>query len=293
MMDKVLLRTHRKHVSYAWGAAIGLLLIFSAPAHSNTIIFVTPSNAQVGGSPVDVQADFTLNSTTHQITITLLNLELNIQRDFQGISSIQVSLSNLSGNLTPTLAGSPAPSYSGIDVSDNSAPVSHPGLADTWTPTQSTATNLIFCTNCPGGGNNDLLIGGPDPGPGANTGTYHGGNPGLYGKSPFILASGATYSSGPLAGLVSDPTWTLNVPQLTASSTVTGVTFGFGTQWGSNITTGQDPAPAPEPGAGSLVFTGCFMVGLSVFFRQRRASLIRQPVSLPPGRSERERSAEG
>ena len=88
-------------------------------------------------------------------------------------------------------------------------------------------------------GSKQLLIGGPNP----ITGLYdaalaNGVTPA--GHQPYILASGGTYSSGPLSGptftgLKSSPEWVLNVPQLTATSAVTGVPFGFGTAYAAAL----------------------------------------------------------
>lgn len=274
-MGNVLVRTqlNTKKVGSALGMV--LFLISAAPARSSSVIFTTSPGALVTGSPVDAEADFILDSVNHTITITLLNHEVNPQRDFQALSSIQVTISNLSGGLTPGVNSS---SFSGIDVSSGSAPVSHPGLTNVWTAAQSTATNLIFCTNCPGGGNTDLLIGAPDP----VTGTYHGGNTGLYNKTPFLLATGGTYTTGPFVGLISKPTWVLSVPQLTASSTITAVTFGFGTAWGSNTSVAQQQtSAAPEPGGVSLALGGCLMIGFSAFSRQRRLARVRSVGRVP------------
>jgi hypothetical protein len=269
--------------------------VLSAPAWSATYTFATAPGAQTFGAGttgfnVDISGTFDVNLLTHQITISLLNLEDNPARDFQLLGSASITLTNLDHTVVtaPSLVAGSA-SFEAIDVTPAISIPSQP--ANAWLPQGSGAAGaytegpniLSFCADCPtNGGSKQLLIGGPNP----STGNYD--NPALNssitgpGHQPWILASGVPYSSGPLAGLTAadtSPTWVINVPQLTANSTITGVTFGFGTAWGQDtalgvLQSGQDPPPtgAPEPGAGLLMLTGCLLIGGSVHFKHRGRS---------------------
>jgi hypothetical protein len=239
---------------------------------------------------------FTLDLVNQTMTIDLLNLELNPQYDFQILGSVQITLSNLNGSATaPTVQSS---SFTAMNVASSTPTALGSQPANKWAfPTiaggaYAVGPNILeFCVDCISTlGSKQLIIGGPNP----VTGLYDAAGSGITsaGHQPYILGSGGTYSSGPLSGptfsgLKSSPEWVLKVPQLTATSAVTGVTFGFGTAYASSqFVTGQDPAPVPEPGVGSLVFTGCFLIGVSAFLRQRRPSPVNQPLSPPPGRAQ-------
>ena len=267
--------TQKNLTRLIWGIPLALLMIFPRPARSNTIfVFDTAPGATVGGQHVNIHAIFTLDPINHLITLDIINLQKDIARDFQALSSVQIAMDTLNGSPTaPTVQSS---SFSEIDVTSTSNPptVTSPKVANAWRfPTAGaysvgSSTTLTFCTNCPTQGNGELIIGGPNP----SNGLYDAGNPSLYNTphQPYILGSGDTYSSGPFTGLDSSPEWILNVPQLSANTTITGVTFGFGTAWGTNTTLGQNDTPTPEPGAASLVFTGGLLIGVSVFLRRRK-----------------------
>lgn len=281
-MMKVLERTQKIPTRLTRALPLVFLLMFSAPARSSTFIFVTPPGATTSNAgafvPVDVKATFTLDLVNQTITVDLLNLELNPQFDYQALGSVQISLSNLNGSATPPTVLSS--SFSAINLHSAPTPAAvSPTPANVWAYPTSGAYAvgpgiLEFCADCIGNlGSKQLVMGGPN----ASTGLYDAAGSSITstGHQPYILGSGDTYSSGDLQGLNSTPEWVLKVPQLSPTTTVTAATFGFGTAYvSSQFVTGQaqDPALAPEPGAGSLVFTGCFLIGLSVFLKQRRSS---------------------
>ncbi|HTS30040.1 MAG TPA: PEP-CTERM sorting domain-containing protein [Bryobacteraceae bacterium] len=255
-----------------------LLMIPAVPAWSTTYTFATAPGAQTSNSgtnyAVDIQAILTLNTVTQTVVIQLLNLEDNPQTDLQMLGSIQITFSGLKSGVTtaPTVTAS---SFTAIDVTSSS---SQPTVvtrtpATTWhsAQTPSSTANEIFCTDCPGGGSKQLLIGGPSSAGGVS-GDYSNANGSITspGHQPEVIASGQTYTGGNLAGVNTSPQWTLFVPELGSNSTITAVSFGFGTQWGaSGSTVTAQLQTVPEPGAGSLVLLGVCLMGAGVSFKHR------------------------
>jgi len=86
-----------------------------------------------------------------------------------------------------------------------------------------------------------------------NGGTYASGNPGLVSHNPYTI--------GPA-------TFTLALGGVTSATTITGVTFSFGTGPDTFLQTGPNPPPPiPEPTSIALLGTG--MAGLAAMIRRR------------------------
>jgi hypothetical protein len=242
------------------------LAIFAHPAGASTFVYATGNNASVGGFGVNDWISITLDPNDGKITVQIQNLEQNPARDFQLISSVQIFMSGLdASNLTtPSVFSS---SFSAVQVEGANPTAVTPTPSNAWGFATATGVNwggaysvgnginggkgdLTFCTNCPSGGNKQLIISGPD-----TNNQYD--NPSLNNSittaahNPYILGSGATYTTGPFAGLNSSPSWVLTVPQLTASTVVTDVVFGYGTAWGT-----YEYDFNPEPGTTILIGSG-------------------------------------
>ena len=277
-------------------ASIGL----APPAHSYTISFATGPVIELPGPnfagtarTVDVNATFTLNAVTQQITISAQNLlerdGIDISSITQAVGAIEFTLSSTgsgvtSGSQAVSITGETGGSYVNISTTSSSIQPS-PGnwgavkLAEApASGTNPTALPAIgpntyeICVICDSrvssgatGSPKGMLISGPsDP----TTGAYSGAGSSLNAAhSPFLLASGDTYNSGPLNGAGSTPTWVLTLPanSLTANTTVSRVTFYFGSlayEW-------QADGLTPEPGSWIMMISGLGAIGW--FVRKRKA----------------------
>ena len=238
-------------------------IIFSTQATAATFNYATPQGQTEGSSlPVSVSAAIDLvNSTT--LIVTLTNLLSDPTADNQALDSFVFSVT---GNLGITSITSSAKT---LTISSNgtysvSAVASSSGWNTGWSNGSTTTIGLcdINNTGCFGAGANwpkDILVGGP------NTTTN------LYGHANGSLSS---KSHTPL--LFETVTFTVNgtnLPSYTLlPSTVSNVTFGFGTAIGE-LATGvetsvvPDVPEAPEPSTGMLWISG---LGLIVMGALRR-----------------------
>ncbi len=252
---------------------LSIPLLLSGKASASTYIFATAPGATVSGFPVDITVTFIVDPVAQTITIQPENLQADIIRDIQALSSMQITLSNLNTSTTaPSVISS---SYSAFNIDRNGVETSttatnHWGFPTGGAYSVGTGSTLTFCTNCPTGGNIELLIGAPG---GAN-GTYSDANGSVTNgaHNPWILACATVTgcNSGNLSGLNSTPQWILSVPQLTSTSAITAVTFGYGTGWGTWTSTSVNDTPTPEPGSLALMLAGAAVIG---FARYRRRSI--------------------
>jgi hypothetical protein len=237
--------------------------ISSSAARANTIVFAT--GVQHLTSEISAEAQFDIDTTAQTVTIHLLNLENNPS----GITSV---LGSLRFNITGAGA-TPAP----VEVSDNVSTFGIDGsgnpftqnAADAWKASNIGGNTIAFCTTCANGGNNVLIIGGPNA-----SGTYTG-NGSIRSHSPFIIGSGQVYSSpSALAGLDTAPSWTFKFSGITPGQPVviSNVVFGFGTgqNYGTDFYTMQTytEIDAPEPETYVLGMTGFGLMLASAALRR-------------------------
>ena len=263
---------------------------------------ITPTtalNASTGGTgPIDVSASFSFNTTTQQITIGLLNLlaqdGIAITGVPQAISGIEFTLGNTGTGITSTYTPLTVTETGGtyIDInSKTSTTLASPQPANGWqaaelapraagggpAPTYYPAignNTLTLCTICnPNGtgigggltGNpTQMLVSGPSD---LTTDAYGNANGSLTagGHQPLLLASGATYSGGVLNGKNSAPVWTVQLPanSLLATTTITSVTFYFGSLYYEYDAVGD----SPEPATNLLMLSGLL---LTAWFGRKR-----------------------
>jgi hypothetical protein len=218
-----------------------------------------------GSNPVEVnvQINLTFNVTAHTITISLIDLEMDPQSIPQILSGVEIDFNNLSAG---TLGGT-INSFSGttfkidgntgapINVTSVSSATWQVGSAGTTPGAGYGANTLALCEICKFSGNGpaELAIGGPN----ATSGAYNTGG-GLATKphQPYLLASGATYATGPFAGTISTPTWVLSVPLLNVNTNVSNIHFFFGSAYDFN----QEVDLLPEPGPIPMVMGGLLLI---------------------------------
>jgi hypothetical protein len=230
------------------------LLIFLATSFSTallsaaTITFATMPGSTVGDGAVDAEVTFTPGAGS--LVITLTDLLANPKSAGQLISDLQFSLSSSS---TPMLSGSSA---NLVTVNgDGSTTSAGTGVTTGW-GFGTFGGGFILCVICPDG-----LSQGPSAqptqeiiGPGPYT-TANGSIAGNNGHNPFIDQSA---------------TFTISDSAITANTTVSDVTFSFGTTFGAGNSTspgiGLSPT-VPEPTTYALCAAG--LLGLACVRRRR------------------------
>jgi hypothetical protein len=242
--------------------------IFAGSSQASVMVFSTGATT-LGGSPINASAEFDFDPTNHRITIYLLNLQQNPADITSVLGSIRFTVSGAGANPTGTVQSS---SFATFDIQGSNpgkgTPIADPNSPETntWNYIQVSGTQMALCTTCAAGGNNNLIIGGPNA-----SGVFSAGNGSIYSHQPFILGSGATYASGALQNMDSTPYWVINVPTETPAITVSAVIFGFGTatNFGANSIE-VDTFTTPEPGPLVCVFAGLGLIGLGAWKRRSR-----------------------
>jgi hypothetical protein len=260
----------------------------------------------VSPGPVDVSASFTLDTTNQRVVIGLLNLlsqdvasgNQNIIGVSQAISGIEFTFGNAGTGITSTFTSLSVSETGGTYLnvtSKTSTTLASPQPANGWQaavlaphdaggstgttpPTAYPAVGsgvVTLCTICDPNGMtsnpSQMLISGPSNTTtdvyGSINGSISGG-----GHQPLLLASGDTYSAGILNGKNSAPVWTVQLPinSLLSTTTITSVTFFFGSQYYEYEAFGD----SPEPATFAMMFSGLL---LAAWFGRKR--LVRKPES--------------
>jgi len=223
-------------------ALILLASIFSfacvLPARAAVITYGTPGGSSTGGQPVSAEVTFT--TSTNLLQVTLTNKQADPTSAVQCLSGLRFHLSTgqTSGSLT---------SSSGTDRTVNND--------DTYTDGGTVTTGWLLATVA-----SDLMLddlGGDSPehtivGPPNGSNLYPSGNSSIKnGSHNPHLAPTATFS--------------LNVPGVTAASTISSVVFQFNTSAGNNVS----GIIVPEP-AGLSILGVASLMGLA---RTRRPAI--------------------
>jgi hypothetical protein len=210
-----------------WSAAlrssltVSVIVLTSTFAHGAIIGFNTPAGATTGGQPVSAKATFT--TSANQVSILLENLQANPTSIVQCLSGLQFTISS-GQNAGALSASSGAERVIAVDGTYADAA----GTTSTgWslsTVASSLKLNLLGTPTAP----DHTIIGPPN---GANLYTGNGS-----------IVNGA---HSPFIGL--NATFVINVPGVTAQSTITSTTFQFNTAGGNTV------PGVPEPTAAGVI----------------------------------------
>jgi hypothetical protein len=232
-------------------SALLLVALSSTIATAATTTFSTATGATNGGESVDASAMFTTNANG-SIDIVLSNLLTAAQVHSVGgdISDLMFTISN---SFSSTVSDSNR-SYSGtlinVDGSGNVTPGS--GSFDGWDFSNSGSNftlEELGSVEAP----SQTIVGG------AGATSYPNANASIDNGShdPFLQGSATFHLTG-LTGI-------------TSSTTITAVTFSFGTMAGGNVP-GHNNSSVPEPKATSALLLGC----LAAFAAWRRKKAVAQ-----------------
>jgi len=212
-------------------------------AQASLIIFTTPTGATTSG-PVNAEADITTGAGT--ITIVLKDLQANPTDVAQLISDFHFTIAG-----PGTLTGSSQSSSSGqeINVAANGTFTTGSTVSAAWNYTSTSTSGALTALGA--GQPNHLIIGPPG---GA---TYSNANGSIAGNDPHnpFLNQSATF--------------TIAATGVTAATTISAVTFSFGTTAGIEVPGVPGPA-VPEP-ATILGASIAGLAGLLFAWRRRTA----------------------
>jgi hypothetical protein len=242
LFQEGLMQRHRAGASFtsrgiavsACAAAICLASFFGPAASAAIIQYQTVPGSTVGGEPVNAKATFTTSADT--ITVLIENLQADPISPKQVVYDVlfNVSTGQNAGTITST-TGLEREIVSGGTYTDTATSVTD------WDLNTSGANLHLDRLAAPGQKKHGVI--GP---PNAGTNKYDAAGGAITGTSHNPFWGGSA-------------TWVLNVPGVTAASTISVINFSFNTVPGDNV-----PAEVvPEP-------TGIVLASLGLAFMLRR-----------------------
>ena len=240
---------------------IGGKLVFSALfgtalAISNTTAFgamyMTPAGATDSNGPVDATGSIIVGNGT--VSVQLSDLLENPTSSGQTLSGIEFTISGATG--TASLASSSG-NTSTINNDGTYTPGAYTSPLGHWGANDGVNLSTI---NIVGHMPYDLIIGPDSAGGFNNAGTYSSANNGLNNFNPYVLGSGM---------------FTVNVPGVTSSSTISSVVFEFGTN--PDFVDGILVTAVPEPVNYGVSACALALLPLGAGLLRRIARQVSQP----------------
>jgi len=222
--------------------ALAGTMALGAASSANAVVFIG-SGSIPNGKPVSASADFTLGSGA--ISISLSDLQSGQISSGQTVSGIVFTISGISAVSLNTATGSLE------NVNDNGTETAVSGAIGHWGVglTSGTTVRLATVGQFAKGGQPDYLIVGPTPNQ----------NNGFDNFNPYINGTGV---------------FTLNATGVTSLSSITGVSFLFGTEKATWSVAGDPRTPAgpaaPEPATWAMMLLGFAGVGFMAYRRKSR-----------------------
>ena len=217
-------------------------LTISGIASGTTITFVTPSGSATSDGSVNASAVFVTGPGT--LTITLSDL-------LASPTSVGELLSNVQFALSSSLNGSASMSSSATERTINPDQSFTEGstVSTGWALQASGGGGIMICMICPNHGT-----------PASTSPPSHL----IIGAGPYTNANGSITGNGPHNPFLDETaTFTISDSAITSATVASGVVFGFGTQFGSEVT-GQVAGSAsavPESRTMLLIGTGLILLG--------------------------------
>ena len=219
-------------------SALAVMLALASAALGSTITFIG-SGTSSGGNAEDASAIFVTGAGT--VTVTLNNLLSNPTDVAQNLSDLFFTLSNgaTSGTLT-------ASAGTALTVNSGGSYTVGASVSTGWDLTTMGTSLVLNVLGTPVGPAHTII--------GASSnGTFVGGT--------YSNANGSIAGNGPHNPfLESGTTFTISVPTVTASTTITAATFSFGTTAGNTLA-GTPTSSVPEPTTTALLGMGLIATG--------------------------------
>jgi hypothetical protein len=229
-------------------AGLGLESVVS-PVRAGTITYTTTTGATTSGGPVRDVVTFTTSAGA--LTITLQNLQANPKDDTQALNGLSFTVGN--GSLT----GAKLSTSSGQEITIAKGgtftlgPTVSTGWAISTSSNGTTETLSVLGTKI---GPKHLIVG-----PVGIGGTYSNANSSIAGNkahNPFLNQFA---------------TFTINVPGITAATTVKSATFSLSTALGTTV---PGIALVPEPTSLVSSLIGLGLVGMVGIYRSQRRQQV-------------------
>jgi hypothetical protein len=230
------------------------IIAFTPIAAQADFIFTASGTGKQGDGPLNAEAYFAVGNGT--ITLYVANLLPSTADQGQGISGVQFSVSGLSGNMSLSSVSGDLVTLNSVGTFSSPTystftPSSNPANAD-WGFTSTTNPGLLTDIGNSSTSNPHYMILGPNAqfagGGGTNFNPY------------FQSQATKEFTSAPTQGAAIE--FILNAPGVTSNSTISGVTFEFGTGPDTKL-----PGVLAVPAPSSVVLLG---IGLAFILARWR-----------------------
>ena len=226
-------------------AFLGAALLAAVPAHATSITYTATGSGSDGA--LSASAAFVTSTGQLQVTLTNTLSASTIISAGQALSDISFTLSNAAGTLGTTSATGQLGNVSGTGVVTYTSGTPNRFLGSGGTGLFSVTGNTIVMEAIGGGQPSQMII--PAM---TNGGTYASVNNGFASFDPYTIGSA---------------TFLLNLSGVTSSTTISNVTFSFGTGPDTFLPGTPSTPPVPEPS--SLLMLGTGIAGAAGMLRRK------------------------